>query len=83
MMFRDKWTCKWDEQNSDKKLLSIYEEVRRTQTQIFVLGALVILGLILQAIEKLLLSGPKTPDMGGAASTQEVGDTLAQYVQQA
>ena len=50
MMFRDKWTCKWDEQNSDKKLLSIYEEVRRTQTQIFVLGALVILGLILQAI---------------------------------
>jgi hypothetical protein len=54
MMFRDKWTCKWDEQNSDKKLLSIYEEVRRTQTQIFVLGALFILGLILQAIEKLL-----------------------------
>ena len=38
---------------------------------------------IMQAIEKLLLSGPKTPDMGGKASTQEVGNTLAQYVQQA
>ena len=38
---------------------------------------------IMQAIEKLLLSGPKTPDMGGTASTQEVGNTLAQYVQQA
>lgn len=54
MMFRDKWTCKWEEQDADKKLLSLYEEIRRTQTQIFVLGALVILGLILQAIEKLL-----------------------------
>lgn len=54
MMVKDKWTCKWDEQNADEKLLSIYEEVRRTQTQILVLGALVILGLILQAIEKLL-----------------------------
>lgn len=48
MMVKDKWTCKWDEQDADKKLLSLYEEVRRTQTQIFVLGALVILGLILQ-----------------------------------
>ena len=38
---------------------------------------------IMQAIEKLLLSGPKTPDMGGTASTQEVGNTLTQYVQQA
>lgn len=53
-MFRDKWTCKWEERDADKKLLSLYEEIRRTQTQIFVLGALVILGLILQAIEKLL-----------------------------
>ncbi len=53
-MDRDKWTCKWEEQDADKKLLSLYEEIRRTQTQIFVLGALVILGLILQAIEKLL-----------------------------
>ena len=47
-MLRDKWTCKWEEQDADKKLLSLYEEIRRTQTQIFVLGALVILGLILQ-----------------------------------
>ena len=53
-MLRDKWTCKWEEQDADKKLLSLYEEIRRTQTQIFVLGALVILGLILQAIETLL-----------------------------
>lgn len=36
---------------------------------------------IMQAIEKLLLSGPKTPDMGGSASTQEVGTTIAQYLQ--
>ncbi|UOO88284.1 tartrate dehydrogenase [Vitreoscilla massiliensis] len=36
---------------------------------------------IMQAIEKLLLSGPKTPDMGGSASTQEVGSTIAQYLQ--
>ena len=54
MMGRDKRTCKWEEQDADKKLLCLYEEIRRTQTQIFVLGALVILGLILQAIEKLL-----------------------------
>ena len=53
-MFRDRWTCKWEEQDADKKLLSLYEVLRRTQTQIYVLGALVILGLILQAIEKLL-----------------------------
>ena len=38
---------------------------------------------IMQAIEKLLLSGPKTPDMGGSASTQEVGTTIAQYLQSA
>lgn len=38
---------------------------------------------IMQSIEKLLLSGPKTPDMGGQASTQEVGDAIAQYVQDA
>ena len=38
---------------------------------------------IMQAIEKLLLSGPKTPDMGGTASTQEVGSTIAQYLQNA
>lgn len=32
---------------------------------------------IMTAIEEVLLSGPKTPDMGGTASTAEVGEAIA------
>jgi tartrate dehydrogenase/decarboxylase/D-malate dehydrogenase len=32
---------------------------------------------IMDAIEKVLLKGPRTPDMGGSASTQEVGQAIA------
>lgn len=32
---------------------------------------------IMQAIEYVLLNGPKTPDVGGTARTDEVGDTIA------
>ncbi|MFL0356192.1 tartrate dehydrogenase [Erythrobacter sp. GH1-10] len=32
---------------------------------------------IMQAIEHVLLSGPRTPDMGGTASTTEVGEAIA------
>lgn len=32
---------------------------------------------VMTAIEKVMLSGPRTPDMGGSASTTEVGDAIA------
>jgi tartrate dehydrogenase/decarboxylase/D-malate dehydrogenase len=31
-------------------------------------------------IESVLASGPRTPDLGGAATTQEVGRAIAQVV---
>jgi tartrate dehydrogenase/decarboxylase / D-malate dehydrogenase len=31
----------------------------------------------LRAIEDVIASGPKTPDLGGKASTQEVGAAIA------
>jgi tartrate dehydrogenase/decarboxylase/D-malate dehydrogenase len=33
---------------------------------------------VLRAIEKVLLEGPRTPDLGGRASTQEVGKAVAE-----
>lgn len=35
---------------------------------------------ILWAIEKVLRSGPRTPDLGGSASTSEVGEAIAGWV---
>ena len=32
---------------------------------------------ILRAIEDVIASGPKTPDLGGTASTQDVGKAIA------
>ena len=37
---------------------------------------------ILSAIERVLASGPRTPDMGGTASTQQVGESIARLVGQ-
>jgi tartrate dehydrogenase/decarboxylase / D-malate dehydrogenase len=31
----------------------------------------------MQAIEKVLVEGPRTPDMGGTANTTEVGKAVA------
>lgn len=35
---------------------------------------------MLAAIEKCLVEGPRTPDMGGAASTTEMGQAVARYL---
>jgi len=35
---------------------------------------------IVQAIEDVIRSGPHTPDLGGTASTTEVGQAIAQRV---
>ena len=35
---------------------------------------------VLRAIETVLADGPRTPDLGGAASTQELGQAIAQAV---
>jgi isocitrate/isopropylmalate dehydrogenase len=37
-------------------------------------------GAIIKAIEKVLESGPKTRDIGGSASTEEVGKAIAAAV---
>jgi tartrate dehydrogenase/decarboxylase/D-malate dehydrogenase len=36
--------------------------------------------MIVAGIESVLTSGPRTPDLGGAATTQEVGRAIAQVV---
>ncbi|XDZ51070.1 tartrate dehydrogenase [Neisseriaceae bacterium CLB008] len=36
--------------------------------------------LIMKAIETVLVEGPRTPDMGGQASTQEIGAAIAEHV---
>ncbi|MBP6862372.1 MAG: tartrate dehydrogenase [Neisseriaceae bacterium] len=36
--------------------------------------------VIMRAIEKVLVDGPRTPDMGGQASTQEIGAAIAHHV---
>jgi tartrate dehydrogenase/decarboxylase/D-malate dehydrogenase len=33
-------------------------------------------GLLLRAVERVALEGPRTPDLGGTASTQELGDAM-------
>jgi tartrate dehydrogenase/decarboxylase/D-malate dehydrogenase len=35
---------------------------------------------ILGAIERCLTEGPRTPDMGGCASTAEIGEAIGQYL---
>ena len=35
---------------------------------------------LLQAIEQVLAHGPRTPDLGGQASTQEMGRALADLI---
>ena len=35
---------------------------------------------IMQAIEHVLVNGPKTADVGGTAKTQEVGDAIAELI---
>jgi tartrate dehydrogenase/decarboxylase/D-malate dehydrogenase len=35
---------------------------------------------IMQAIEHILVHGPKTPDVGGTAKTYQVGDAIASFV---
>ncbi|MGM7373242.1 tartrate dehydrogenase, partial [Acinetobacter baumannii] len=37
---------------------------------------------IMQAIENVLINGPKTADIGGQAKTYEVGDAIASCVAQ-
>jgi len=36
--------------------------------------------MVVAAIEAVLRSGPRTPDLGGVATTQEVGRAIAQSV---
>ena len=36
---------------------------------------------MLRAIERCLVDGPRTPDMGGTANTTEVGQAVTQYLQ--
>jgi tartrate dehydrogenase/decarboxylase/D-malate dehydrogenase len=35
---------------------------------------------IVRAIESVLASGPRTPDLGGSASTSELGQAIAKQV---
>jgi tartrate dehydrogenase/decarboxylase/D-malate dehydrogenase len=35
---------------------------------------------VVQAIERCLLDGPRTPDLGGKASTEDVGKAIANAV---
>lgn len=35
---------------------------------------------IMQGIEHVLVNGPKTPDVGGIANTNEVGDAIAEWI---
>ena len=35
---------------------------------------------VLRAIETVLADGPRTPDLGGSATTQELGQAIAQAV---
>ena len=37
--------------------------------------------LMVKAIEKVLVDGPRTPDMGGKASTTEMGEALAKLIE--
>lgn len=37
---------------------------------------------IMQAIEHVLLAGPKTPDLGGKANTTQMGEAIAQHIAQ-
>jgi len=37
---------------------------------------------IMQAIEYVLLNGPKTPDVGGTAKTNDVGDAIVSWIQE-
>jgi tartrate dehydrogenase/decarboxylase/D-malate dehydrogenase len=36
---------------------------------------------IVRAIEQVLVDGPRTPDLGGAASTTQLGEALAARVE--
>jgi tartrate dehydrogenase/decarboxylase/D-malate dehydrogenase len=44
------------------------------------LGHLDAADAILRAIEKVLASGPRTPDIGGTAHTEDVGRAIAEAV---
>ena len=35
---------------------------------------------IMAAIEEVIKSGPRTPDLGGSASTTQVGQAIAEHV---
>jgi tartrate dehydrogenase/decarboxylase/D-malate dehydrogenase len=35
---------------------------------------------IVNAIEEVIKSGPRTPDLGGTASTTQVGEAIAEHV---
>ncbi|WP_442595057.1 tartrate dehydrogenase [Parapusillimonas sp. JC17] len=37
-------------------------------------------GAILEAIEHVLLNGPRTPDLGGDAHTEDVGEAICEYL---
>jgi tartrate dehydrogenase/decarboxylase/D-malate dehydrogenase len=38
---------------------------------------------IMQAIEHVLTTGPRTPDMGGTATTADLGEAIAAALEQA
>jgi tartrate dehydrogenase/decarboxylase/D-malate dehydrogenase len=37
---------------------------------------------MVRAIEKCLVEGPRTPDMGGTANTTDVGKAISEYLAQ-
>ncbi len=37
-------------------------------------------GLLMRAVERVALEGPRTPDLGGAASTREVGQAMVDAI---
>ena len=40
-------------------------------------------GLLMRAVERVALAGPRTPDLGGRASTRDVGQAMVDAIRSA